>query len=229
MANLCLFCCGEGEEEEKYGSFVVSPGILKRNFSEPASFKEDPSLMAGELGWTEDVATEDSTERFPNLDHQVSLLLEARRKAAEIDDSVAAYSTKADEESSSVVDVMRETIFNRPFEYDPNYEIPIYPKTKEEEQFLDYALQKNFIFAALEDDELQKLIGSMQREVVSAGTEVIVQGTVGDFFYVLESGKIVFLKDSEEIGTCDAGGSFGELALLYETPRAASCVATEPW
>jgi Cyclic nucleotide-binding domain len=191
--------------------------------------------MAKELGWTndvEDTTTENSAERFPNLDHQLSILLKARSVASEQDDVVVAPNddTTNPNDTPENLNVWRGRIMDRPFEYDPNYEIPNYPKTKDEERFLDEALQKNFIFATLNETELQKLIGSMERQVVSTGTKVIEQGsTTGDFFYVVESGKIIFVKDTEEVGSCMSGGSFGELALLYSTPRAVSCLAAEPW
>jgi hypothetical protein len=207
-------------------------------------------VLAKELGWIEDDTVENGSEdRFPNLDHQLSILLEARRSAVEkevkeVDDGGSTGSSTTgnpqlpgvDEPnySSSSHNLLRGTIHGQPFEYDPTYKVPTYAKTSEEEEFLRQALQKCFIFATLGADELQQLIGSMQRQVVSTpGTQVIVQGTVGDFFYVVQSGKIDFVKgrdnDEEVVGSCEAGGSFGELALLYATPRAVSCVATEAW
>jgi Cyclic nucleotide-binding domain len=196
-------------------------------------------VLAKELGWTDDDANENSIEdRFPNLNQQLSILLEAKREAVEKDDddddgSTTGASTNivADESESPPGDnVLRGTIYGQPFEYDPNYKVPTYSKSKDEEDFLKKALLSNFIFATLANDELQQLIGSMQRQVVATpGTKVIVQGTVGDYFYVVQSGKVVFLKGSDEVGRCESGGSFGELALLYATPRAVSCVATESW
>lgn len=180
--------------------------------------------MAKELGWTDDSENNEAQNPYPNLDKQLSILLEARREA--VDDISTGSSTL---DASSVGGDLRATICGRPFDYDPDYQVPVHEKTKEEELFLEEALQKNFVFAELDRDELQKLIGSMKREVVSTGTKVVVQGDVGEFFYVVESGKILFLKDTEDVGHCEAGGSFGELALLHDTPRSVSCVAMEPW
>jgi len=40
-------------------------------------------------------------------------------------------------------------------------------------------------------------------------------------------GKINFVADGKDVGSCGKGASFGELALLYDCPRAATCIAGE--
>ena len=54
----------------------------------------------------------------------------------------------------------------------------------------------------------------------------------GDFLFVFEFGKldcIIKLPDGVEktVKACEAGDVFGELALLYNCPRAASVQASE--
>ena len=68
----------------------------------------------------------------------------------------------------------------------------------------------------------------MEKEVVSKGKKIIQQGDVGDFFYVIEEGTVNFFVDGDvdPVGSCSNGESFGELALLYDAPRAATCIAT---
>lgn len=85
----------------------------------------------------------------------------------------------------------------------------------------------------------------MKEVTVQAGTEVIVQGAVGDFFYVVEEGSfevwvrgpptheytgpgqsITHPGEEKKVATYGPGGSFGELALMYNAPRAATVVAT---
>merc|ERR1719228_3118111 len=55
---------------------------------------------------------------------------------------------------------------------------------------------------------------------------IISQGEDGDHFYLVDSGVYeVFLKqaeDSKAVAQYEAGKSFGELALLYNSPRAAT-------
>jgi len=55
---------------------------------------------------------------------------------------------------------------------------------------------------------------------------LIVQGDAGDFFYVVETGTFEFIVHGSKVGQCGACGSFGELALLYDTRRAATVRCT---
>ena len=56
----------------------------------------------------------------------------------------------------------------------------------------------------------------------SKGDVVIEQGKMpADFFYVRESGDVRVIKDGEDLGIFKEQ-SFGELALLYDAPRAAT-------
>ena len=62
------------------------------------------------------------------------------------------------------------------------------------------------------------------------GDVIIAQGDDGDNFYILDQGTVeVFIESSDGekklVKTCEAGDSFGELAIMYNAPRAASCVA----
>jgi cAMP-dependent protein kinase regulator len=68
---------------------------------------------------------------------------------------------------------------------------------------------------------------------------VISQGDAGDYFYVVERGSFdVYVNDcgfiepgpdglGNKVGTIQAGGSFGELALMYNAPRAATIISAE--
>lgn len=71
------------------------------------------------------------------------------------------------------------------------------------------------------------------------GHQVISQGDAGDYFYVVEKGSFdVFVNSSgavqpglegngAQVGNIQAGGSFGELALMYNAPRAATVMSAE--
>jgi cAMP-dependent protein kinase regulator len=76
-----------------------------------------------------------------------------------------------------------------------------------------------------------------EKRIPKESVTVIHQGDVGDFFYVVEEGSFDFyIRKSgsdttalgERVGGVGAGGSFGELALMYNAPRAASVVSTSP-
>jgi cAMP-dependent protein kinase regulator len=122
----------------------------------------------------------------------------------------------------------RQQITSRPVDlHDANYEPPEFPKTAEQRDFLRTVLKVNFIFNALAEAEMEQLISAMQREDVAKGTLVIQQGDVGDYYYIVEAGEIEYILDGDKsVGSAKEGGSFGELALLYDAPRAVSCKAT---
>jgi len=63
-----------------------------------------------------------------------------------------------------------------------------------------------------------------------AGDDIIVQGDIGDVFYLLEDGSVDVLisKNKAEpvkVHTYKPGDAFGELAIMYNAPRAATCRA----
>ena len=68
----------------------------------------------------------------------------------------------------------------------------------------------------------------MFEQKVEAGHFIINQNDDGDFFYVVETGRYSALQTQGEdsqtktVFTYDNKGNFGELALLYNMPRAAS-------
>lgn len=105
--------------------------------------------------------------------------------------------------------------------------IPVNDKSDEAFDFLKTALTSdaNFLFTSLNEDELRLLIDAMAPHEAKAETVVIKQGDIGDYFYVVEEGRIDFQVDGNSVGNCGRGASFGELALLYDSPRAATCVA----
>merc|ERR1719230_762327 len=67
----------------------------------------------------------------------------------------------------------------------------------------------------------------MKEVVADPGDNVIVQGDTGDFLFVIESGQLDCLIGDKVVKTCEVGDVFGELALLYNCPRAASVKARE--
>lgn len=106
-----------------------------------------------------------------------------------------------------------------------NFQTPCYPKSDAAIQFIDAILEDNFVFANLSPKERRLLIDAMLMDTFPARTIIIKQGETGDFFYVVEEGQVDIEVDGSKVGSCKRGGSFGELALLYDSPRAASCVA----
>jgi len=111
----------------------------------------------------------------------------------------------------------------------PDTKHPVHPKTPQQQTMIEAALNNNFVFSNMESDQLDALVKAFElHEVNEPNFELIRQGDQGDFFYVVESGVIEFLVNGvPEPDAATTGWCFGELALLYDCPRAASCIVRE--
>jgi len=122
----------------------------------------------------------------------------------------------------------RKKIITAPLEAVKSFKPPQFPKSESEMEFIRKALLDNFIFSSLSKNNINTLIGSMERWDCSSDTTIIEQGdTTSDFFYIVSEGVVSFVVDGTNVGRCRSGGSFGELALLYNSARAASCISEE--
>eukprot|EP00591_Stephanopyxis_turris_P014458 CAMPEP_0195538586 /NCGR_PEP_ID=MMETSP0794_2-20130614/49611_1 /TAXON_ID=515487 /ORGANISM="Stephanopyxis turris, Strain CCMP 815" /LENGTH=902 /DNA_ID=CAMNT_0040672583 /DNA_START=21 /DNA_END=2729 /DNA_ORIENTATION=+ len=119
----------------------------------------------------------------------------------------------------------KENVFLRPVEISERFTPPIYPKSDAVVEFLNKSLGDNFIFSSLSKDEIKLFIDAMMQDVVPAKSTIIKQGDMGDFFYVVEKGRVSYIVDGDEVGVGSSGVCFGELALLYNSFRAATCTA----
>ena len=87
------------------------------------------------------------------------------------------------------------------------------------------------MFSGLDDHDMGVVIDAMDEKKVSTGTNVITEGESGNELYVVEEGELDCFKkfsDSEQpkyLKTYVPGEAFGELALLYNAPRAATIKA----
>ncbi|HSN78064.1 MAG TPA: cyclic nucleotide-binding domain-containing protein, partial [Anaerolineae bacterium] len=99
----------------------------------------------------------------------------------------------------------------------------------------DYSglLRRMPLFATMSDAELALLAARLTSQHYKAGEAIIRQGVKGDRFYIVHRGHVeVSRRDergiSEVVNQLDRGGYFGELALLRDVPRTATCIATVP-
>ncbi|KAJ3205661.1 hypothetical protein HDU67_008715 [Dinochytrium kinnereticum] len=114
---------------------------------------------------------------------------------------------------------------------DASYERVVIPKTEEQRSRIDASIRGNFLFRACDEEQYVDVVNAMSEKRVSPGEEVIRQGGVGDFFYVVETGSLDVLVSRNgqtpvKVTDYGNGGSFGELALMYNAPRAATVIAT---
>ncbi|XP_044735985.1 cAMP-dependent protein kinase type II regulatory subunit [Chrysoperla carnea] len=107
----------------------------------------------------------------------------------------------------------------------------VFPKSDEQRLRLAEAVRNILLFRSLDKEQMQEVLDAMFEKVVEAGDYIIKQGDDGDNFYVIESGRFdVFVTtesgETKQIHTYQDNGSFGELALLYNMPRAATIRAS---
>ncbi|MCJ1326487.1 hypothetical protein MMC10_003151 [Thelotrema lepadinum] len=118
---------------------------------------------------------------------------------------------------------------------------PSHPKTREQVDRIRAAVKSNFLFAHLDEEQTSTVIAALfEKPIPAKGIKVISQGDAGDNFYVVERGTFdVYIHPSgtiqagsdglgKRVSNIGPGGSFGELALMYNAPRAATIVSTEP-
>eukprot|EP00340_Litonotus_pictus_P001128 CAMPEP_0170518338 /NCGR_PEP_ID=MMETSP0209-20121228/4048_1 /TAXON_ID=665100 ORGANISM="Litonotus pictus, Strain P1" /NCGR_SAMPLE_ID=MMETSP0209 /ASSEMBLY_ACC=CAM_ASM_000301 /LENGTH=385 /DNA_ID=CAMNT_0010803861 /DNA_START=51 /DNA_END=1208 /DNA_ORIENTATION=+ len=118
--------------------------------------------------------------------------------------------------------------FNQKENFVPKY----VAKNDDQIQRIKARVLQSFLFAALESKDLGIVIGCMEEKHYKAGQNVITQGESGDCLYIVETGELncfkTFTKGGEDklVKTYGSGDSFGELALLYNAPRAATVKAS---
>ncbi|KAL9549120.1 hypothetical protein MBANPS3_005365 [Mucor bainieri] len=100
------------------------------------------------------------------------------------------------------------------------------PKSQQEVDMISNSLKSHFLYKTLEQDQRQDVIDCMEEKRFRQGDVVIEQGAVGDFFYIVSSGTLDCFVDGKLVTKYERGGNFGELALMYNAPRAATIRAT---
>lgn len=98
----------------------------------------------------------------------------------------------------------------------------VVPKDYQTMMSLTKAIEKNVLFAHLDESEKKDIFDAMFPTVHKAGEIIIRQGDDGDNFYVIDEGEVDVLVNNVCVTTLADGASFGELALIYGTPRAAT-------
>ncbi|XP_037400879.1 cAMP-dependent protein kinase type I-beta regulatory subunit isoform X2 [Pygocentrus nattereri] len=106
-----------------------------------------------------------------------------------------------------------------------SYVRKVIPKDYKTMTALAKAISKNVLFAHLDDNERSDIFDAMFPVTHIAGETVIQQGDEGDNFYVIDQGEVDVYVNGEWVTSIGEGGSFGELALIYGTPRAATVKA----
>lgn len=122
-----------------------------------------------------------------------------------------------------------------------NWSPPRHAKSPEQRERLLNAIKPSFLFRGLDDEQLSIVLEALvEKPVPASNIKIISQGGEGDYFYIIESGTFdVYINPTgriesgpdgmgEKVGSMGEGESFGELALMYNAPRAATIVSASP-
>jgi len=92
-------------------------------------------------------------------------------------------------------------------------------------------LQKTGIFSALTADQMSTVLSVLFYCEVEAGQTLVYEGELGSELFVIAEGSVsISVKSGEEtivLGRLRSGDFFGEMSLLEQTARSASCTALE--
>lgn len=119
-------------------------------------------------------------------------------------------------------------VFGR-FHKKEDFVAKVVPKSEKIKEKIHDRLSSAFMFMSLDDKEMAVVIDAMDERNFKKGECVIEEGEPGEVLYIVENGKLschkVFDGVSKYLKDYDEGDVFGELALLYNAPRAATIKA----
>lgn len=90
------------------------------------------------------------------------------------------------------------------------------------------ALMDSALFQGLPQDAFHSLIDAARLRSVPGGQVVFRQGDAGDALYVIAEGAVEVIEEGpppRRLGVLEDGAFFGEMALIAEQPRSATCAA----
>jgi len=94
-------------------------------------------------------------------------------------------------------------------------------------------VSKSPLLRTLDPEQKDSVIKAFSGPLEKApGDNIIIQGDIGDVFYLLEAGTVdVYIKkkgaaEESKVHQYKPGDAFGELAIMYNAPRAATCRAS---
>lgn len=104
--------------------------------------------------------------------------------------------------------------------------IPEKQKTEEDILKLTAALKRHFIFFSLDTNQLRSVIEKMIYCKSVKDEEIIPKDSSANYFFVIDEGNVDILINGEVKRQLTDGQFFGDLALLYNSPRSATVRAS---
>ena len=103
----------------------------------------------------------------------------------------------------------------------------IHEKNAEKEDYdLIYdIISKHFFLQTLNNQAKNEIIISMSLYSLKSGKTLYTQGSSGNFWYIVHSGQLNKFMDDKLVSTINPGDSFGEHALMNNSPRSNTIVA----
>ncbi|KAK3275126.1 hypothetical protein CYMTET_16728 [Cymbomonas tetramitiformis] len=116
------------------------------------------------------------------------------------------------------------------FKEDEKIEKKKFEKTEAERESIRVSVKENLLFKDLESVLKEEVVDAVFPVEHKEGSTIIRQGDEGDNFYIVESGECEVLISKKggavsSVASAGPGTSFGELALMYNSPRAATVKA----
>ena len=124
----------------------------------------------------------------------------------------------------------RPTVMSAPVTVAADWKPPVYEKSDEQASAIRKDIEAGkvaMLFSSVNAKEMDVLVAAFQSKDVANGTDIIKQGDlVAEEFYVVADGTFEIFVGDKKVLDVAKGGCFGELALLYDAPRAATVKAT---
>ncbi|KYK69920.1 protein kinase G AGC kinase family member PKG, partial [Toxoplasma gondii TgCatPRC2] len=99
-------------------------------------------------------------------------------------------------------------------------------KTPADFALIQDSLKANLVCSSLNEGEIDALAVAMQFFTFKKGDVVTKQGEPGSYFFIIHSGTFDVLVNDKRVNAMDKGKAFGEIALIHNTERSATVVAS---
>ena len=192
---------------------------IKKYKNKEKSMKESPAQSEkSEESKSEDsdeVSSKEKADKFTEEQNEIDKEIQARRNKV----------MKRGQRSSVSAEVFG--LYNKKAAFKPR----VIPKKESQKETIKKRCLQSFIFNSLEDQDFVKVIDAFEEKRFKGGDYVIKEGEQGDVVYLVDTGELdcekTFKKGDKPtfLKTYYPGESFGELALLYNAPRAATIKA----